>query len=85
MKGPRLGSMSYRTKPLIMMINDIIKRVIGHKTFYWGSLQINEDSVSQCHTDKLNKGLSLCILAGDFKGGAFAMKDESIRCEAILN
>ena len=72
--------MSYRTRSLIGEINDVIKRTIGDKLFYWGSLQINEDSVSQCHRDKLNEGLSLCILAGKFTGGAFKMKDGSISC-----
>ena len=79
-KGPRLGTMSYRCKELIVLVNDIIRRTIGDKLFYWGSLQVNEDSVSQVHADKLNKGLSLCILAGKFTGGALKMKDGSLKC-----
>ena len=68
---------TYQNKELVTAINEMISNALGGKPFCWGSLQINEDSVSELHTDKNNLGKSLIRFFGDFKGGTFTMADGS--------
>jgi hypothetical protein len=75
---PRLAAYTKPYAQLTREINEAIRNTLGDKQFYWGSLQINKNSVSSRHTDKNNEGLSLIILLGDFSGGSFVTQDRKL-------
>ena len=45
-----LHPLNNKMKSLIQLVNQAIKSALGSRQFYWGSLQINHNTVSQRHT-----------------------------------
>ena len=70
-KGAYIGPMTQQCRDLVRAINAMIRQALGETTFHWGSLQINEDSVSEVHTDKNNLGKSFAMLFGVVAGATF--------------
>jgi len=70
-----IGRLTGDYEQVVRQINQAISQALGSRVFYWGSLQINYNTVSHQHTDKNNVGYSVMFLTGDFRFGAFRMSD----------
>ena len=77
--GPYLHPLTRRRANLVRLINDSICTALAGRVFYWGSLQINYNTVSEPHVDKNNLGTSFLSLCGNFEQGSFHMQDHSLQ------
>ena len=77
--GPYSHTLTHRHAGLVRLINKSIRTALAGRTFYWGSLQINYNALSNPHVDKNNLGTSLLSLYGDFEQGSFHMQDHSLQ------
>ena len=76
--GPRIGGHTAKMSRLIMAINDALEKTLEGIPFRWGSLQLNQNTVSRLHTDKNNIGHSVIFLMGHFAGGTFHVDNETL-------
>ena len=76
--GGFLHPLNHKLKHLIQTVNQSIRSALGSLTLYWGSLQINKNTISQKHIDQNNCGKSLIALFGTFTAGNFHMFDRSM-------
>ena len=77
--GPYLHPLTQRHADLVRLINESIRAAWAERTFYWGSLQIKYNTVSNPHVDKNNLGTSLLSLYADFEQGSSHMQDHSLQ------
>ena len=75
--GAYIGQKTRESRELMITLNEMISKALNGRPFYWGSLQVNEDSVSETHTDRNNLGMSALMVFGDYVGGTFTMADGS--------
>ena len=64
---------------LILELNKVIARVAADAKipFRWSSLQCNQSTVSEWHTDAYNEGDSMLLAFGSYEGGEFQIADKA--------
>ena len=76
--GPSISKLEDPWIGIAQPINGVIKRTFGDHVFHWTSLMLNRDTVSETHTVANNLGPSLLFLLGEFSGGQFHIREETL-------